>query len=1536
MQVQGLPNKYKIYQDFYFELNGKQISYSEALRLFSQMDESEKNDFEQYYKDETGYEIISANGYNLDPKIELKTDENGELVVKTTKKKGSYVKQSDGTKKYQRAKHNIYDSNASLLKKANIAMKYNIEAIAKKRGIVLDSVWSQFTAEEIVRMNENGTYVPKEVLEIANAAIEANTSLYVNNNEENDENVEDTETKKESYLELIPKAAKKIEKCNKNNEKITEKIDDLLPEKQNAEKNYKDKIENQKQALEKFEKQLREWRSLQNKVNNGEALSDKEAARYAMLTGMLEDRGTNDFDEPVFDKNEIAKSLNEINILAVIGEKLADETIEIGETLADCTSTTNYKSTRNEAAQAIGFLSALKAMVEGKALSKEALNIGQDTKEYVKDTTHSSNEIASIVGIENQVLSTNELKESDFNTDDIDTEPSEEAVKDANKNEQEKIQETDKDSKNPEVSKEEDFIINDENVKELIKEAELINSDLAAQMSKALKDAQTAKKDEGFAKIANAKIQKLVKEFQAEQAKRDEETSKLEEENNQSKAKLQELTGKSEKEQDTEINQNSNPQTEKTTENEIEKLKVSIQNNSDRITEIDNETQKAINNFKQNTKKEKTYIETAIPENNDSMTANSTYKEEVIPVDAESLSFTDNSGVTLQKMGEYRINIGIQQIRNFQNRIGIENIRKGKISKAIGINAQDVSDTKTLDATDNATTNAVSNEQKAITGLNEVDGKISSITGEETAQNSYDAKNANGESPTQTSPSPKEEVDAPENNGATGDKTPVETPANNPENTPAEPKQEDLDTTPAAPSKAPKKEAPKGDKKAADKSQKEVDNINKNAEKDAKDSSKIKKNTEKTSKQLTKEAQKLQKQIIKDQKEAEKLIKESEEAAKKQEELFAQYETISAENEQLQAENGNNRPAQQNGGALLAGSTMSINGTQGSDNSDKINLNNEIINTISGEFKVYGNVINRNRVKITNFQKSTTKISKAFTKKTKAANKKAKQEQKAEKNKQQKLQKQLAVVGIANNVFSITTSTGMLMNKIGTGMIITGTGMLSNPITAAEGAALIASGEPIQATGITLTTVGTYGTISCGVAKSAINIANGNLAAGLVSLGTTAVSAVGAMSGTGAAANNLLGAVSNGLSIVSNGAEMVNNIRAVQGKEASGFFGKISTIAGAGSALTGAAASFTNSKSVTDTEITKSFATTQMVDGEVVNGSVNAMVYDINTVNAFKDAGVLEKAAMIGSTVGSTLTTTSEIMTEFGEENGLSKTLGAIGGTISTLSSIGQLVAKKVDKKDDSNDTKTEGDKKSQNKKTPTEKEADKQEIKKIDAEIQAEEQKIQAENNTNNNVSDNTNSDTNNVNNSDDNNTADKQVNPSTKPSDKSDKDVTADDKKPSLKESKDAKAAKKEEAKNSGLSSAEKKNMTKNGASKEYADLSDDQLAGKLEFARETDNDALADNLAAEMTKRGDYKEKMAVISENKAETISKITEGVGQGMQAVSSIMNIGNSSNKQGQQKKKGSVAQTMTKRSKNIIKKHQKRIKALQKSKQNKY
>ena len=77
MQVNSVPNKYEIYQDYYLVTNGKEISYTEALRLFSQMNNDERNDFEQYYKDETGYEIIDANGYYFGERGKCQYNENG-------------------------------------------------------------------------------------------------------------------------------------------------------------------------------------------------------------------------------------------------------------------------------------------------------------------------------------------------------------------------------------------------------------------------------------------------------------------------------------------------------------------------------------------------------------------------------------------------------------------------------------------------------------------------------------------------------------------------------------------------------------------------------------------------------------------------------------------------------------------------------------------------------------------------------------------------------------------------------------------------------------------------------------------------------------------------------------------------------------------------------------------------------------------------------------------------------------------------------------------------------------------------------------------------------------------------------------------------------------------------------------------------------------------------------------------------------------------------------------------------------------------
>ena len=63
------------------------------------------------------------------------------------------------------------------------------------------------------------------------------TTYETNGVEENDGEGEQT-TERESFLELVPKAEKHIEKCNDKRDKIDEKINNLLDQSKNDQKTF--------------------------------------------------------------------------------------------------------------------------------------------------------------------------------------------------------------------------------------------------------------------------------------------------------------------------------------------------------------------------------------------------------------------------------------------------------------------------------------------------------------------------------------------------------------------------------------------------------------------------------------------------------------------------------------------------------------------------------------------------------------------------------------------------------------------------------------------------------------------------------------------------------------------------------------------------------------------------------------------------------------------------------------------------------------------------------------------------------------------------------------------------------------------------------------------------------------------------------------------------------------------------------------------------------------------------------------------------
>lgn len=1479
MQINGVPNKYEIYQEYYLETNGEQISYTDALRLFYQMNNEERTNFEQYYKDETGYEIIDANGYYF--------GENAQYTESGTKKVKKHWKIQTGDGSFGgRATEatekdvKIYTTNS---KKAYIDMKYTIEGYAKEKGIILDPVWSQYSAEEIMRMKNNGVNIPKEIVNIASTILETTATNYESNGEEAEEAEDSTETtEKEPFLELIPKAEKKIEKCNENNDKINAEIESILPEKQKQERNLAEKMKDQRNSLEEYEKQIREWRTLQDKVNNGEALSDTEAKRYAEITGMLEDRKSDSEDFQI-DKNEIAKSLNQINILALLGDKLAEETIEIGDTLADYTSKTNYKTTKKTATQEVGLLRSIIAMANGKTLAKEATKIGNDTKDYSDETTNSVNDIASLLGVENSITTTAPTEELQNSPEIKTTEETVDKTK-TNAEAQENISATNEEQDQTKATEQtndtqqEDFIITDDNVNALIEEADSINSDLAQQLISALNASKSAKSDKSFALIANKTISKIVKEYQEEEARRQDAIKTKEQENEKAKKELESLTGKSSEEIDEELNsRNSNNNSEEnldeSTQNKIRTHKQTISDNNKEIATIQAESTKAVNEFKNDTRKEQTQLNKSIPEETQALENNSKYLQENIPQHKERLNFTANSGINLGKMGKYRVTVGVQQLMSFQIKKGLNNINKGSQSMTIGSNAEKTATKPTAKLSEKATTAAVEETNDALTSLNSINSKIVSVTGEDTATpattpqstNTNENQEQDNTNNTQTGAAANIDNTNNANNQTTNNNTTTQTaPAQNqtinanedikkePANTSAkeinksignsnstvseENPTNELNTASSTPSTTSSSEK-NDDEMSTDDAQDNVDDVKSSAKDDGKESEQIKKDTDKTTKELEKETKQLTKLMKKDEKDIIKMTKESTEAAKKQEEALTEYETLVAENEQLIAEDENNQqtqaPAQiapqQNANeegqtTLLGNVAMSIGGEQQSSNADKIAANDQRINELGVTFNTNGRVIERNRTKITRIQKTTKTRQKKFNKKTDLIEQKNKENQQKELEKQKKLQKQLGAVGIAENVFQITLSTGQIM-------------------------CMVVLPPWIPAAGAVMVTIGQYGVLSCGLTKGVINIANGNLTAGLMAIGQSAISLATSMTGTGAAAGGVLGAVSAGLSVVSSSAELVNNVRAVQGKEANGVFSKISTIAGVASSITSSAATLSNLGEST--------------------------------------ASTFGKSMQIAGVAGSALSSASQLMTEFGGESQAANILGMIGGAVSTVASLGMLADKKFNNASEQNKENKEKTNATENKSEQTNEEQQ-TEAKKAEAQAKTEEKQIEAE----------------------------------VKKAEQEQKTETTDNTNNENKMTKEEKKLAKEQQKR-------KENNIKNeGASEEYADIDTDQLQNEIFAATDAGDTERARALALESTRRNYYKAEIApkLKAENRQNTLSNVINAV-SGVTNVAGSLLSSNSEDQQ-QQKKKNAPAGKLTERTKEIMRKNKKRIAAL--------
>ncbi len=282
----------------------------------------------------------------------------------------------------------------------------------------------------------------------------------------------------------------------------------------------------------------------------------------------------------------------------------------------------------------------------------------------------------------------------------------------------------------------------------------------------------------------------------------------------------------------------------------------------------------------------------------------------------------------------------------------------------------------------------------------------------------------------------------------------------------------------------------------------------------------------KTVQTLTKQSKQLSKTTKKDEKEMEKTLKENQRLVEQNnvrlqqitQNIWDESVAIDALNNEIESlisqQESQNYSTAPPGDDFAAGtfSTSSSVSGGGVGVSDKIATISSQIGARSARITKYSGTINRIQCRNNTAIRTMNRTSRLYQR-TVVRN------QKTMEAAQTKTDKVMEVAEKINEISMYTTMAGQGVQLLGQGMRALGQALLPNLATAALGAALISGSVPVEATGVTVETIGNYGSMAASVTKSACCIANGDYQGAFQNLAMAASTATAAAQGTQQMAN---------------------------------------------------------------------------------------------------------------------------------------------------------------------------------------------------------------------------------------------------------------------------------------------------------------------------------------------------------------------------------------------------------------------------------
>ncbi len=1143
-------------------------------------------------------------------------------------------------------------------------LKYSLEGLPSITNDPEAAKWIGFSYEEILQMEANGVLIPKVVLDWAHSMQDSDVTAYeINGDSAATEETEETGVDSDNmeFFKLQKKTQTLSNKSKAAQEETNQNFETFKEIAEKAEQIKHEQETTKKDSLKQIEELTKEWEEISTRVKNGDKLTETEQKRYKELGSLLNGKDgelTAEIQTSSDDLQTLINSMDGLDSEILTNIELGDETNEAAKQLSLYEKSYDRKNTQNNSIIDVttGDIKNLLQTGKGKDIAKEAIENSNNLIEFSNtlDQQLMMNQYASLYEFAQiftqtsaeTLTNTKEILGDDFNkpTDEINEQL--DVTTGMTNAEKERANLEAKGANLPDQAT---------YFKEKSIEATNNSDNSISKLSVTQWNAQKEKDQ------SQALTDKVVEEMTSVKEEADKLTEKKEkaEENKEKTADAEKLlnqNGNSSKVSQIQGN-DQNPDEEEFTEEDqktLDKL-----NNQLKMTGTDSQQKlyQALTNI--NNLEEFLYTEDFTGSNAiDYGKVTQAVGEDLVQYAPNSAIYpilyalgiiTENTGFKSEKTGiknneSYKstaLSLNLANVSIGQNQISIQGITN---VEAIKFYTEEENGTET-GANEESPENT--GEQVDEAQNNEVTGTFDETEATQntanTGQNELNSFNEQTFGDGQTYPSnvitvgiSSTEADVVTETLDEGVETETETQQDSDETY-------ETNTTVPVGNKEGLDNANDKEEVSTDDAENNIKGIKTTTEEENADSIAKKDETEKTEAQLEKEMKNLEKNMQKDQKELEKIAKESEKIMREKQQLAAEFETLNAQNEEIIArdeakQNSTAAMALPPQGGLLNSNAQENNMAVAGDDSSTLETNQGRIVTISSRFKTLDKKLNLNKTKVRNIGTTSRKRHAKFEKLAKEKAAVIKEYQKKEEAKQAKVEKSLAVVKIANNIFSITMSLGTIL--------------MAWPVTFAAGQILF--------------NIGLYGILFCALVKSTVLMANGNFKEAFVTMGMAAIQiATSMVPGAGAAANaatatltNATQAVGAGLNIVSSMADTAAQGQTLAGKEQSGYLNTVSQVAGAASTLTNIAGGFTKS-------------------GDTINKATKEVV-NKGTSSAFKQGSDFEKALQISQATGTTLSTTAQIRSIIKQSDGndpdlFEKILNTIGFSISTAASLGQI-----------------------------------------------------------------------------------------------------------------------------------------------------------------------------------------------------------------------------------------------------------------------